>query len=222
MAQSLPGAHIPHTRHGHTAAPSPSPLISGMGRENGVKPVLPPCRLAPPVGSPYRYPSSRADLCWLRQLNGTIEFSQMNPNVVREQFALQMQIYALNNDGMVSDSSLSPSSTPFPGPQCNLWALLLQTSNVFGGRRGGIPDSTASMRLSLSRQPASLPPLVVFVQVVDYATVSVHGTCAAEQRFVHPRVLSTQPRYTSPEAPSGEKINHQRIKRRRASTRTRC
>ncbi|KAH9981084.1 hypothetical protein BGW80DRAFT_1247875 [Lactifluus volemus] len=33
----------------------------------------------------------------------------------------QMQIYTLNNGGMVSDSTLSPSSTPFPGPQCNPW-----------------------------------------------------------------------------------------------------
>ena len=36
-------------------------------------------------------------------------FSQMDPNVVREQFALQMQIYALSCGGMVSDSSLSGS-----------------------------------------------------------------------------------------------------------------
>ncbi|KAN0129989.1 hypothetical protein V8E53_012143 [Lactarius tabidus] len=71
----------------------------------------------------------------------------MDPNVVREQLALQMQIYVLNNGGMVSDSTLSPSSTPFPG-------------NAFGGvRRGGLAESTASMRSSPSHQPVALPPL---------------------------------------------------------------
>jgi len=46
--------------------------------------------------------------------NGTVDFLD-GSNVVREQLALQMQIYALNNGGMVSDSTLSLSSAPFPG-----------------------------------------------------------------------------------------------------------
>ncbi|KAN0140838.1 hypothetical protein V8E53_001282 [Lactarius tabidus] len=76
----------------------------------------------------------------------------MDPNVVRERLALQMQIYAFNNGAMVSDSTHTPSSTPFPGLQHNLWTLL-QTRNAFG------EESTTSMRSSPSRQPVSLPPL---------------------------------------------------------------
>ncbi|KAN0129994.1 hypothetical protein V8E53_012148 [Lactarius tabidus] len=102
----------------------------------------------------------------------------MDPNVVREQLALQMQIYVLNNGGMVSDSTLSPSSTPFSGPQYNSWTFL-QMSNAFGsGRRGGIAESTAKNHgLHLRRRAKVRPP---------------------------PHVESTQPRDKSPELSSGE------------------
>jgi hypothetical protein len=199
-----PGAPIPPTPHSNTAAPSPSPLISGMGRANGHKPVLPPYSPVPPVGSPYPYPYGhiRRGQTYSGSYNGTMDFSQMDPNVVREQLALQMQIYALNNGGMVSDSTLSPSSTPFPGPQYNPWAFL-QTSNVFGGRRGGIPDSTASMRSSPSHQPVSLPPLARPGQGLRRRERSQDLRRRARLR-PPPRVESTQPRDTSPELSSGE------------------
>jgi hypothetical protein len=132
-----------------------------------------------------------------------MDFSQMDPNVVREQLALQMQIYALNNGGMVSDSTLSPSSTPFPGPQYNPWAFL-QTSDVFGGRRGGgIPDSSASMRSSPSHQPVSLPPLLRPNRGLRRRERSQDLRHRAKVR-PPPRVESTQPRDTSPELSSGE------------------
>ena len=201
---SRPGAPIPPTPHSHTAAPSPSPLISGMSRANGVNPVLPPYSPAPPVGSPYPYPFGhiRRGQSYSGSYNGTIDFSQMDPNIVREQLALQMQIYALNNGGMVSDSTLSPSSTPFPGPQYNPWALL-QTSNVFGGRRGGMPDSTASMRSSPSHQPVSLPAPVRPGRGLRRRERSQDLRHRAKVR-PPPRVESTQPRDTSPEMSSGE------------------
>lgn len=202
---SRPGAPIPPTPHSHTAAPSPSPLISGMGRANGVKPVLPPYSPAPPVGSPYPYPFGhiRRGQNYSGSYNPTMDFSQMDPNVVREQLALQMQIYALNNGGMVSDSTLSPSSTPFPGPQYNPWAFL-QTSDVFGGRRGGgIPDSSASMRSSPSHQPVSLPPLLRPNRGLRRRERSQDLRHRAKVR-PPPRVESTQPRDTSPELSSGE------------------
>jgi hypothetical protein len=106
---SRPGAPIPPTPHSHTAAPSPSPLISGMGHANGLKPVLPPYSSAPPVGSPYPYPFGhiRRGQSYGGSYNPTVDLSQMDPNVVREELALQMQIYALNNGGIVSDSTLS-------------------------------------------------------------------------------------------------------------------
>lgn len=199
-----PGAPIPPTPHSNTAAPSPSPLISGMGRANGHKPVLPPYSPVPPVGSPYPYPYGhiRRGQTYSGSYNGTMDFSQMDPNVVREQLALQMQIYALNNGGMVSDSTLSPSSTPFPGPQYNPWAFL-QTSNVYGGRRGGIPEPTASMRSSPSHQPVSLPPVARRGQGLRRRERSQDLRHRARLR-PPPRVESTQPRDTSPELSSGE------------------
>ncbi len=201
---SRPGAPIPPTPHSHTAAPSPSPLISGMGRMNGMKPVLPPYSPAPPVGSPYPYPFGhiRRGQSYTGSYNGTVDLSQMDPNVVREQLALQMQIYALNNGGMVSDSTLSPSSTPFPGPQYNPWTYL-QTSNAFGGRRGGMADSTASMRSSPSHQPVPLPPLSRGNRGLRHREHSQDLRRRAKVR-PPPRVESTQPRDTSPELSSGE------------------
>ncbi|KAI9455775.1 hypothetical protein BJY52DRAFT_1278510 [Lactarius psammicola] len=193
-----------HSRPATPAAPSPSPLISGMGRVNGMKPVLPPYSPAPPVGSPYPYPFGhiRRGQSYTGSYNGTVDLSQMDPNVVREQLALQMQIYALNNGGMVSDSTLSPSSTPFPGPQYNPWTFL-QTSNAFGGRRGGMADSTASMRSSPSHQPVPLPPLSRGNRGLRHRERSQDLRRRAKVR-PPPRVESTQPRDTSPELSSGE------------------
>jgi hypothetical protein len=201
---SRPGAPIPPTPHSHTAAPSPSPLISGMGRANGLKPVLPPYSPIPPVGSPYPYPYGhiRRGHSYAGSYNGTVDLSQMDPNVVREQLALQMQIYALNNGGMVSDSTLSPSSTPFPGPQYNPWTYL-QTSNAFGGRRGGMVDSNASMQSSPSHQPVALPPLSRGHRGLRHRERSQDMRRRAKVR-PPPRVESTQPRDTSPELSSGE------------------
>lgn len=201
---SRPGAPIPPTPQSHTAAPSPSPLMSGASRANGVKPVLPPYSPAPPVGSPYPYPFGhiRRGQTYSGSYNGTIDLSQMDPNVVREQLALQMQIYALNNGGMVSDSTLSPSSTPFPGPQYNPWAFL-QTSNIYGGRRGGMPDATASMRSSPSHQPVMLPSQVRTSRGLRRRERSQDLRHRAKVR-PPPRVESTQPRDTSPELSSGE------------------
>ena len=133
-----------------------------------------------------------------------MDFYQMDPNVVHKQLTLQMQIYALNNGGMVSDSTLSPSSTSFPGPQYNPWAFL-QTSNVFGGRCGGRPNSMASMQLSPSHQPVSLPPRVCPGQGL------CRHECSQDLRHrarlhLPPHVESTQPRDTSPKLSSGEEM----------------
>ena len=201
---SRPGAPVPPTPHSHSAAPSPSPLISGMGRANGVKPVLPPYSPAPPVGSPYPYPFGhiRRGQSYGGSYPGTVDLAQMDPNVVREQLALQMQIYALNNGGMVTDSTLSPSSTPFPGPQYNPWTYL-QTSNAFGGRRGGMAESTASMHSSPSHQPVPLPLPSRGHRGLRRRERSQDLRRRAKVR-PPPRVESTQPRDTSPELSSGE------------------
>lgn len=42
-------------------------------------------------------------------------------NAIGEQMALPMQVCALNDGDMVSKLTLSPSSTPFPGPRVLLF-----------------------------------------------------------------------------------------------------
>jgi hypothetical protein len=152
---SRPGAPIPPSSYSCTTAmsPSPSPLISGMSRAKGKMPVLPPYSPVPRVDSPYPYPF--AHICcksYASSDDGNLGFSRLDPNALREQL-----IPALNNEGMVSDSKLPPSSTPLPAPQYNP-RTFIQTSNAFGGRRGVIANSQASTRSSPSHQPVPLPP----------------------------------------------------------------
>lgn len=231
-----PGAPIPPTPHSQTAAPSPSPLISGMqSPHNRSKPVLPPYSPAPPPGgSPYPYPYGHIRRGYAQQSlegpgyagshagTGTgFDMANYDPAVIREQIALQMQIYALNNGGMASDAtslSLSPSSTPFPGPNYNPWPFL-QSTRVFGPhgrmRSAEAEAEIASMRSSPSHEPLPLP---------DSAPVLRHRGLKRRERSVNlrvqgaggvagkvrqkirppPRVESTQPRETSPELSSGE------------------
>ncbi|KAG2132028.1 hypothetical protein DEU56DRAFT_812716 [Suillus clintonianus] len=105
-----PVAPIPPTPHSQTAAPSP--LISSMQSMQASP--------APPVGSPYPYPFShvRRNNTYFGYPIHTAPSSNYDPNhsVIKEQVALQMQMYALNNHAILSDSTFSPSSTPFPGP----------------------------------------------------------------------------------------------------------
>ncbi|KAI0035682.1 hypothetical protein K488DRAFT_20393, partial [Vararia minispora EC-137] len=116
-----------------------------------------------------------------------------DPSVIREELARQMQIYALNNahpTGAMSDSTLSPSSTPFPGPAYNPWTFL-QTSRVYGAPPPGASLSTASMRSSPSHEPLPLP--------TRPSTVRRPPNMRPRRPRPPPRVQSTQPRDTSPE-----------------------
>jgi hypothetical protein len=114
VTHSCLDAPIPPTPQSHTTVLSMSSLISGMGYTNGIKLILPPYSTAPLVGSPYLYPYRHIHCrqTYRGSYNRTLDHSQMDPNVIHEQLALQMQIYALNN-GMVSDSMLSSLSMPF-------------------------------------------------------------------------------------------------------------
>ncbi|KAG1788526.1 uncharacterized protein HD556DRAFT_1447731 [Suillus plorans] len=81
-------------------------------------------RPAPPVGSPYPYPFShvRRNNVYSTYSIHTAPSSNYDPNhpsVIEEQLTLQMQMYALNNHAALSDSTFSPSSTPFPGAGYN-------------------------------------------------------------------------------------------------------
>jgi len=191
-----PVAPIPPTPHSQTAAPSP--LISSMQASP-----------APPVGSPYPYPFShvRRNNTYSAYPVNTAPSSNYDPNhpsVIEEQLALQMQMYALNNHAALSDSTFSPSSTPYPGPGYNPWTFL-QASRAFGMGGAVRPrfDSTATMSIqsSPSHQPVSLPFPTGRGKGVKRRQASADLRVQSVKRKVKPppRVDSTQPRDTSPE-----------------------
>jgi hypothetical protein len=199
-----PNAPIPPTPHSQTAAPSPSPQISNSDSGSGFKD--PPL----PVGSPYPYPYShvRRPLSFSSTPNQSQPPSTYDPNhpsAIQEQLELQWQMYARNNNGHISDSTLSPSASPFQGPGYNPWAFL-HTARALGGRR---MEHSMSLRSSPSHEPISLPPpppmrgkgsLKRRERSGNLRTHVVRGKVQPP-----PRVESTQPRETSPEpSSSGE------------------
>jgi hypothetical protein len=199
---SRPGAHIPPTPLSPTSTSSHLPLISGMSSVDGMRPVLPPYSPVPHPDSPYPYPfEDIRRRIYARSDNVTTGLSQMDLDVAHEQHVLQWQAYALNNGGMVSDSTLSPSSTPFPGLQYNPWTFLRRTAS--SGRRDDIPGSQASTRSSPSHQPVSLPP---FSRGYRGLNSRKRSQDLRRQPKTRPprRVESTQPRDTSPGLSSGE------------------
>jgi hypothetical protein len=204
-----PQAPIPPTPHSQTTAPSPSPhvhLASG-GYD------LEQHRIA---GSPYPHPFSHVPRnAYAAARTPSIAYDPNDLNAIRDQFALQMQIYALNNAAASSaDSSFSPSSTPFPRSGYNPWAFV-PTMRGFPGLAPGMgrgADSTMSLRSSPSHEPVHLPlpPSMAknTLSKLRKREKSV-GLKAAQERLMNggrsrsklvpPRVDSTQPRDTSPE-----------------------
>ncbi|KAG9308741.1 hypothetical protein JVU11DRAFT_10114 [Chiua virens] len=187
-----PNAPIPPTPHSQTAAPSPSPFVSSIQPSP-----------APPVGSPYPYPFTHVHRntypVHAVPTAPTSAYDPNHPSVIEEQLALQMQMYALNNNAAMSDSTFSPSSTPFPGTGYNPWAFL-QASRAFGGRR----FDSMSLQSSPSHQPVSLPFPTSRGRGLKRREKSTNlrtPGSGAKQKVVKPppRVESTQPRDTSPE-----------------------
>ncbi|KAI0771681.1 hypothetical protein BD413DRAFT_604432 [Trametes elegans] len=207
-ASARPGAPIPPTPQSHTAAPSPSPLISAT-----------PSDIEPrQIGSPYPYPFThirRSTVSGPMAATPSTNYDPNNPAVIREQLALQMQIYALNN-GLAppsSESAFSPSSTPFPGPGYNPWTFV-----PAAGTAGlGAHMAAASIRSSPSHEPVSLPPPPAMraralrrrEQNGAPARTGPPPPVRQARRTVKPppRVDSTQPRETSPEPSSGEETS---------------
>ncbi|EED77252.1 predicted protein [Postia placenta Mad-698-R] len=187
-----PNAPIPPTPHSQTAAPSPSPLISAMQSEVEHR----------QIGSPYPYPFThiRRTTVAAPPVAPSSSYDMNNPAVIREQLALQMQIYALNN-GLAppSDSTFSPPSTPFPGPAYYPWTFVPLR---------GVQDSTGgtqtamSIRSSPSHEPVQLPPPPP-MRGKRREPAPQAGLRAARRMKPPPRVESTQPRETSPEPSSG-------------------
>ncbi|KAM5540739.1 hypothetical protein V8D89_005770 [Ganoderma adspersum] len=201
-ASVRPGAPIPPTPQSHTAAPSPSPLISAMPSDFESR----------QIGSPYPYPFThirRSTMSGPLQAPST-NYDMNNPAVIREQLALQMQIYALNN-GLAqpsSESAFSPSTTPFPGPGYNPWAFV----PAGGGLGLNAQTVAASIRSSPSHEPVNLPPPPAMRgrgmrrrdQNGHMRPQMPTARTAGRRVKPPPRVDSTQPRDTSPEPSSGE------------------
>ncbi|KAI0092873.1 hypothetical protein BDY19DRAFT_926868 [Irpex rosettiformis] len=178
-------APVPPTPVTNTAAPSPSPFPSDIEPRQ--------------IGSPYPYPFAhiRRTALSAAQNAATSTFEPNDIAHVREQLQMQMQIYALNN-GLAppSESTFSPSSTPFPGVGYNPWAFMHQARGF---------DSAMSIRSSPSHEPIQLP-------IPQYRNRPLRrkdnsGNLRAPLRRKvkpPPRVESTQPRDTSPEPSSGE------------------
>ncbi|KAF8890372.1 hypothetical protein BD779DRAFT_1785035 [Infundibulicybe gibba] len=198
-----PDAPIPPTPHSQTAAPSPSPMLSGMlSGMYGAGKDMPPFSPVAPVGSPYPYPFShvRRNQSYSGhpnrpQIPSTLDPN--HPNNIQEQLARQWQVFAQNNHGNMTDSTFSPSSTPFQGAGYNPWAFLHTNRTI-----GRIHDAR-SLQSSPSHEPLPLPtPPNVGLKKKDRTTnLRPRGT----SRKPPPRVESTQPRETSPEpSSSGE------------------
>ena len=204
-----PQAPIPPTPHSQTTAPSPSPLVHLAGGGYDLEPHR-------NVGSPYPHPFSHVPRnAYTVARTPSIAYDPNDPNVIREQMALQMHMYAFNNAAASSaDSTFSPSSTPFPAPGYNPWAFVPTMRGYpglgLGMRRGA--DSTMSLRSSPSHEPVQLPlppsmakgpqsKLRKRERSVNLKAVQerLMNGGRSRSKLVPPRVDSTQPRDTSPE-----------------------
>jgi len=190
LQSSRPDAPIPPTPHSQTAAPSPSPLVSGYGAGVSYKPMR-------AGGSPYPFPFAHVRRNRQSQRFFPGNFDSNHPSVISEQVARQWQIFAQNNRGDMTDSTLSPSSTPFQGELYDHWAYV-HTNRMMRGLQ-----DTTSLHSSPSHQPIALPIPPSFP--ARRKERNLHSKRQAYNRKPPPRVESTQPRETSPElSSSGE------------------
>ena len=189
LQSSRPDAPIPPTPHSQTAAPSPSPLVSGYGTGKQYRPMR-------AGGSPYPFPFGHVRRNRQSQRYFPGNFDPNHPSVISEQVARQWQIFAQNNRGDMTDSTLSPSSTPFQGELYDHWAYV-HTNRMMRGLQ-----DTTSLQSSPSHQPISLPIPPSFPA---RKKGNLQSKRQAYSRNPPPRVESTQPRETSPElSSSGE------------------
>ncbi|TFK63988.1 hypothetical protein BDN72DRAFT_802733 [Pluteus cervinus] len=213
LSSPRPDAPIPPTPHSQTAAPSPSPLLSGMFESRDMPPFSP----IAPVGSPYPYPFThvRRPPAYSSSSRGhqlsSLSNSGLDPNVIQEQMVRQWQIYAQNNNnGHMTDSTFSPSTTPFQNAY-NPWAFL-HTSRTLGG--GRLHPDAMSMQSSPSHEPVPLPSVPTINRRREREREPArevhrerdHSNLRNQvlTRKPPPRVESTQPRDTSPEPTSSE------------------
>ena len=190
-----PDAPIPPTPQSNTAAPSPSPLTAPYVLGKDFSAYRGPVRTA---GSPYPFPFNHVRRNRQNQ-NSRLIANGLDPATITEQIARQWQVFAQNNQGNITDSTLSPSSTPFQANLYDHWAYL-HTNRMMRDMH-----DAASMHSSPSHQPIDLPvPPHFSAKKKDRG----HGNQTKRQAYNRkppPRVQSTQPRETSPElSSSGE------------------
>ncbi|KLO13834.1 hypothetical protein SCHPADRAFT_873553 [Schizopora paradoxa] len=237
--QPRPDAPIPPTPHSQSQGEQPPGPQEPVPRT-----LIPPFSPAPPGGTPYPYPFSHMRRGYTYPIRpvasgGAVggagppraSSSVYDPAFIQEQLTLQMQLAAINNaaaNGMVSDSTLSPSSTPFPGtgPMYTPFGAFISQTRRMGGRgfglNGGFTGLVAEMgadggrltRASTRSSPSHLPvPLPTSrgrgMKKRDRFS-SKSGVRAGNNGTVKPRVNppprveSTIPRDTSPESFSGD------------------
>ena len=190
LQSSRPDAPVPPTPHSQTAPPSPSPLVSGYGPGKQYRPMR-------AGGSPYPFPFGHVRRNRQSQRFFPGNFDPNHPSVISEQVARQWQIFAQNNHGDMTDSTLSPSSTPFQGELYDHWAYV-HTNRMMRG----LQDPT-SLQSSPSHQPIALPIPPNFPG--RRRERNLQSKRQAYNRKPPPRVESTQPRETSPDlSSSGE------------------
>ncbi|KIY63846.1 hypothetical protein CYLTODRAFT_493593 [Cylindrobasidium torrendii FP15055 ss-10] len=183
-----PDGPIPPTPLSQTNPPSPSPLMSAaydLGHN------LPP-------GSPYPYPFAHVRRVPAMHSQPQRNAVEVDHAQLQEQFARQWQVFAQNNaPSDLTDSTLSPSGTPFPPTwNFNPWAYW-HTQRLLGNRAA---SRTMSMRSSPSHEPVGLPPRKVIKKKMT--SVDLRQPQPLAPRKPPPRVDSTQPRDTSPEPDS--------------------
>ncbi|KAF5363957.1 hypothetical protein D9756_001041 [Leucocoprinus leucothites] len=183
-----PDAPIPPTPHSQTAAPSPSPFAPAHSR-NGRNYADPrPIH----AGSPYPAP-----------MTIYIEASTP-PEMLATAFANQWQTFAQNTHalGNMSDSTFSPSATPFQG-NFAAWAHLHARRTLNRAFDMRSLQSSPGLELPDRGDAPSVAPSHIFHS--KKKTNRASGLSTEITAKLPPRVQSTQPRDTSPEpSTSGE------------------
>lgn len=199
-----PDAPIPPTPHSQTTAPSPSPFPHMYAR-NG-RNFAAPSPVAP-AGSPYPAPFEHVRRNMMSR-NARPVLDPHDPNfdinMIRDQVAGQWQKFAQNTHalGNMSDSTFSPSTTPFQGNFAP-WATLHARRTL--GRAFDLRSMQSSPGLERSERVEQLPvpPPSVFRSKKKNRTSKLSSEIPTQA--LPPRVQSTQPRDTSPEpSTSGE------------------
>ncbi|KAJ3565693.1 hypothetical protein NP233_g7470 [Leucocoprinus birnbaumii] len=198
-----PDAPIPPTPHSQTAAPSPSPFPHARNGRNFADPR--PIHAGSPYPAPFEHVRRNVNI------SRNARHSMFDPNdpsfdmnIIRDQVAGQWQTFAQNTHalGNMSDSTFSPSATPFPG-NFGAWA------NLHARRTLNRAFDIRSLQSSPGLEPPdrgeapSVAPSYVFRSKKKPTRASGLSTEIAPRP--PPRVQSTQPRDTSPEpSTSGE------------------